>query len=152
MGAMTKTIALWAALAVALAGCGSSDAYSDEDAQADAAADAAAEAAYSAYAERGADSDGTGADPDTVDASDVEDAGDYACTQDCSGHEAGFQWAQEQNATDSSDCGGNSQSFIEGCEAFVEARQEQADQEAQEAGQAAADAAAEDAEYESEAD
>lgn len=65
------------------------------------------------------------------------------CTQDCSGHEAGFQWAQDNDATDSSDCGGNSQSFIEGCEAFVTARQEQADQEAQEAGQAAADAAAE---------
>ncbi len=44
----------------------------------------------------------------------------YACTEDCSGHEAGYQWAEENGITDASDCGGNSQSFIEGCIAYTE--------------------------------
>lgn len=147
---MTKTTVLRAVLTIwfayALAGCTASDAYSDQDAQADAAADAAAEAQYAAYAERGADSDGTGADASSVEASDVEDTGDYTCTEDCSGHEAGFAWAQDHDFTDPSDCGGNSQSFVEGCEAFAEARQAQADEEAQEAGRIAAEDAADEVE------
>ncbi len=44
----------------------------------------------------------------------------YPCTQDCSGHEAGFDWAEEKGITDPEDCGGNSQSFIEGCEAYAD--------------------------------
>lgn len=44
----------------------------------------------------------------------------YECTQDCSGHEAGYAWAEENNITDPDDCGGNSQSFIEGCMAYAE--------------------------------
>jgi|HubBroStandDraft_5_1064220.scaffolds.fasta_scaffold520303_1 hypothetical protein len=44
----------------------------------------------------------------------------YDCTQDCSGHEAGYQWAEEQGIEDPEDCGGNSQSFIEGCQAYAE--------------------------------
>lgn len=44
----------------------------------------------------------------------------YECTDDCSGHEAGYNWAEEKGITDSSDCGGNSNSFIEGCESYVE--------------------------------
>jgi hypothetical protein len=44
----------------------------------------------------------------------------YACTQNCSGHEAGFQWARNNDITDKDDCTGNSQSFIEGCEAYVD--------------------------------
>lgn len=47
------------------------------------------------------------------------------CTQDCSGHEAGYAWAEENSIEDPSDCGGNSQSFIEGCESYAEERQEQ---------------------------
>lgn len=44
----------------------------------------------------------------------------YRCTKDCSGHEAGYAWA-EQNGVDHPDnCGGNSQSFIEGCQAYAE--------------------------------
>lgn len=39
------------------------------------------------------------------------------CTQDCSGHKAGYAWAQDKGITDPSACGGTSQSFIEGCEA-----------------------------------
>src|SRR5438132_13368076 len=45
-----------------------------------------------------------------------EDAhGDAECTQDCSGHEAGYKWAEEHDVSDASECGGNSQSFMEGC-------------------------------------
>lgn len=43
----------------------------------------------------------------------------YDCTDDCSGHEAGYQWASDNGITDPSNCGGNSQSFIEGCEAYA---------------------------------
>jgi hypothetical protein len=44
----------------------------------------------------------------------------YPCTDDCSGHQAGYDWAEQNDITDSGDCGGNSQSFIEGCEAYAE--------------------------------
>lgn len=47
------------------------------------------------------------------------------CTQDCSGHDAGYEWADENGITDPYDCGGNSQSFIEGCEAYAEEYQEE---------------------------
>lgn len=43
----------------------------------------------------------------------------YKCTEDCSGHEAGYEWAEEHGISDPSDCGGNSQSFIEGCESYA---------------------------------
>ena len=41
------------------------------------------------------------------------------CTVDCSGHEAGYQWAEDHDITDPEDCGGNSQSFIEGCQSYA---------------------------------
>lgn len=44
----------------------------------------------------------------------------YLCTVNCSGHEAGYQWAEEHGITDPSECSGNSTSFIEGCEAYAE--------------------------------
>lgn len=47
----------------------------------------------------------------------------YECTDDCSGHEAGYEWAEEQGITDASDCGGNSNSFIEGCESYADEQQ-----------------------------
>lgn len=40
------------------------------------------------------------------------------CTDDCSGHEAGYQWAEEKDIDDPDDCSGNSNSFVEGCKAF----------------------------------
>lgn len=40
----------------------------------------------------------------------------YPCTQDCSGHEAGYEWAEENDITYPDDCGGSSQSFIEDAE------------------------------------
>lgn len=49
-----------------------------------------------------------------------QDVGDTSrCTQDCSGHDAGWQWAQEHEVTDSSECSGSG-SFEDGCEAYVE--------------------------------
>lgn len=49
----------------------------------------------------------------------------YPCTVDCSGHEAGYQWAEDNGIDDPSDCGGNSNSFIEGCEAYAEEQSEE---------------------------
>jgi hypothetical protein len=44
----------------------------------------------------------------------------YSCTDDCSGHEAGYNWAEENGIDDPDNCGGNSDSFIEGCQAYAE--------------------------------
>jgi hypothetical protein len=53
-----------------------------------------------------------------------EDTGKYfngdPCMGDCSGHEAGFEWAKNNRIEYVSDCSGNSESFIEGCESWVE--------------------------------
>ena len=43
----------------------------------------------------------------------------YDCLQDCSGHEAGYEWAEDNDISDVDDCSGNSNSFIEGCRAYV---------------------------------
>lgn len=142
--------------ALLIEGCGGGGSRYDEyDYAADAddsVENSADEARQAVYEERGADSDGTGADASDVGAYDVEDSGNYVCTEDCSGHEAGFAWAQANDVADASDCGGNSQSFIEGCEAFAEERQEQADQEAQEAAEQAAEDASDGADADYEAD
>jgi len=47
------------------------------------------------------------------------------CTSDCSGHEAGYNWAEEHGIDDESDCDtagetSNSPSFAEGCQAYVQ--------------------------------
>jgi hypothetical protein len=44
----------------------------------------------------------------------------YECTEDCSGHEAGYDWAEENDISDEYDCDGNSDSFNEGCVSYVE--------------------------------
>ncbi len=42
--------------------------------------------------------------------------GGYQCTEDCSGHAAGYKWAEEHNIREESYCPeGDSQSFHEGC-------------------------------------
>lgn len=46
--------------------------------------------------------------------------GGYGCTVDCSGHEAGYAWAEENGIEDPDNCGGNSWSFEEGCRAYAE--------------------------------
>ena len=42
------------------------------------------------------------------------------CTVDCSGHDAGYAWAEEHDITDPDQCGGKSWSFVEGCRAYAE--------------------------------
>src|SRR6266404_4420911 len=44
----------------------------------------------------------------------------YRCTDDCSGHEAGYKWAELHNIDDPERCGGRSQSFIEGCRSWAD--------------------------------
>jgi hypothetical protein len=52
-------------------------------------------------------------------------SGIYGCTDDCSGHEAGYTWAEDHQITDPDDCSGNSQSFIEGCQEYAEDNREE---------------------------
>ena len=52
----------------------------------------------------------------------------YECTVDCSGHQAGYDWAEQHDIDDEDDCGGNSESFIEGCKAFVQENAEPNDE------------------------
>jgi len=51
----------------------------------------------------------------------------YPCGGDCSGHEAGYEWAEENEVNDPDDCDGNSDSFIEGCQAYAEEQQAEAE-------------------------
>ncbi len=44
----------------------------------------------------------------------------YECTDDCSGHEAGYDWVEDKDIQTYDDCGGNSNSFIEGCYSYVD--------------------------------
>lgn len=48
------------------------------------------------------------------------DVGGYGCTEDCGGHDAGYEWAEQNGIIDASQCGGNSWSFREGCAAYAE--------------------------------
>jgi hypothetical protein len=43
----------------------------------------------------------------------------YQCTQDCSGHIAGYKWAMRKGIT------GKSRSFVEGCYAWVDEQKNQ---------------------------
>lgn len=43
----------------------------------------------------------------------------YVCSDDCSGHIAGYNWAAENYIDDENDCKETSQSFMEGCLAYV---------------------------------
>jgi hypothetical protein len=62
--------------------------------------------------------------------SSFEEVGDTSqCTEDCSGHDAGFEWARDQGVTDASECSGDSESFVEGCEAYASAVETQADED-----------------------
>ena len=44
----------------------------------------------------------------------------HDCTDDCSGHSAGYRWAERRDITDPDDCRGNSRSFVEGCRSWAE--------------------------------
>jgi hypothetical protein len=47
---------------------------------------------------------------------------EYTCTDDCSGHEAGYEWAEEHGITqdDVDNYSGNSNSFMEGMQSYVD--------------------------------
>jgi len=53
----------------------------------------------------------------------------YECTQDCSGHQAGYEWAELHGIDDEDDCHGNSESFVEGCKAYVQENSEDTEDE-----------------------
>lgn len=140
-----SAVVLWTILLVACSGSSGGSRYDHAEPVDGASFDSdepAETVGLSIHEEYGADSDGSSADASRVDAYDVEDGGNYICTQDCSGHEAGFVWAQENDLSDNSDCRGNSQSFVEGCEAFVDDRQKMADETAQAEAEQVAEAAA----------
>lgn len=44
----------------------------------------------------------------------------YDCTEDCSGHEAGYTWAEDNDISYEYDCDSNSNSFNEGCISYAE--------------------------------
>lgn len=131
-------------LALLLVGCGSSGGTDDEDAEAaeryDRAADDAERAAEEAVDETGTrPSDFEVADDFEVKGGetypqydDRRDSyggayGSFAgdeCTEDCSGHEAGYRWAEDKGIDDPDDCGGKSWSFEEGCRAFASGEEE----------------------------
>lgn len=93
--------------ALVLSGCGSSDTAAAHSESQDASENFDEDAARADAA-----SDLTGQT--------FQDVGDTSrCRQDCSGHDAGFQWAQDNDVTDASDCSGSG-SFADGCEAYVE--------------------------------
>jgi hypothetical protein len=60
---------------------------------------------------------------------------DEGCTVDCSGHEAGYAWAEERGINDPDDCGGKSWSFEEGCRAYAEGRSADTDDESDDASE-----------------
>jgi hypothetical protein len=54
---------------------------------------------------------------------------EYDCTFDCSGHKAGYEWAERKTIYDGDDCDAagdhyNSPSFAEGCRAYVDGETE----------------------------
>lgn len=67
-----------------------------------------------------------------VDAANAQERafGGFDCTDDCSGHSAGYKWADRHSIDDESDCPfGNSPSFHEGCIAFTQDPGRGADQD-----------------------
>jgi hypothetical protein len=53
----------------------------------------------------------------------------WNCTGNCSGHEAGYEWASNKGISDPDECDGNSDSFIEGCQAYANEQQIEAEHE-----------------------
>jgi len=114
-----------------LPACSRRDAASENSDGANSVAAAAAAAADAAAAEASAAAAAAEASPPPGASSPLIQGGgsygDYVashgtddCTQDCSGHEAGYQWAGDNNITNADDCSGSSDSFVEGCKAYVE--------------------------------
>ena len=76
------------------------------------------EPSYSSGEVRGAYSENNYDNED--ESEEVETFNGYECTYDCSGHEAGYEWAEDNDISDEYDCDGNSDSFNEGCTSYVE--------------------------------
>ena len=55
-----------------------------------------------------------------IDSEYVEDRGTSECTEDCGGHSAGYEWADENGVCDENFDGGNSESFAEGVREYAE--------------------------------
>jgi hypothetical protein len=108
-------VAIFSALSLiaSLRGCSNSQAASDDDETSLSDEDSTGDSdevkggeTYGAYDER----------RDEIDPSPGQ-VGEYGCTQDCSGHDAGYRWASERGISSVDDCGGKSWSFEEGCKA-----------------------------------
>ena len=58
----------------------------------------------------------------TVTDANASEFGGYECTDDCSGHAAGYRWAEAHHITNERNCplNGNATSFYEGCLVFTE--------------------------------
>lgn len=63
---------------------------------------------------------------------DIVTSDNWECTDDCSGHEAGYEWASDNGISDPDDCGGKSESFIKGCEAYANEQQMEYGEEVEE--------------------
>jgi hypothetical protein len=118
-----------ASLSVAAAGCSNRPAStSSSSATAAPVLEVTAAPIAPAAAGGGGSEAADGADDAAADSSDRADGAEaemfhgYACTMDCSGHEAGYNWAEEHGITDPDDCPidpHHSHSFTEGCWAFA---------------------------------
>ena len=53
-------------------------------------------------------------------AASAETFGGNECTDDCSGHQAGYDWAEQNEVDDEDACDTPSQSFNEGCQSYVD--------------------------------
>lgn len=53
----------------------------------------------------------------------------YECTEDCSGHEAGYEWAERNEIEDEDGCDSKSNSFTEGCVSYVEEKSDEQEAE-----------------------
>jgi hypothetical protein len=104
---------LLCATVLTLSACGSSNAGT-------VAADPSLSAKVTTPAEEVSPFDNFGATRSADAGASAQEFHGYACTVDCSGHEAGYAWAEEHGIDDPDECDGNSESFIEGCQTYAE--------------------------------
>ncbi|MBY3344894.1 hypothetical protein [Rhizobium laguerreae] len=58
--------------------------------------------------------------PSFTSASFAQSFGGNSCVDNCEGHRAGYEWAEQNDIQSEDDCSGNSSSFEEGCRTYVE--------------------------------
>ncbi|MHC2457706.1 hypothetical protein ACVMIX_004347 [Rhizobium leguminosarum] len=58
--------------------------------------------------------------PSSAGASFAQSFGGNSCVDNCEGHRAGYEWAEEHNIQSEDECSGNSSSFEEGCRTYTE--------------------------------